>query len=170
MLPEKLPAAPVLEDKSVHGDMTAAVEDMLGSVADCIIPIRTNVGAAAEASIPSGAAAVERHLRQRTFNDNETPVSDIYPMPKLPVNHTSAAFEAVAIKKSMVLSPAEIYAECAHHGKCVWPTERRKEAYSHSLLAPGCVCMCSLLALMLLHHCCLQRYAYRFFWHDPDPF
>lgn len=40
-----------------------------------------------------------------------------YPMPKWPVHHESAAFEAVAIKKALVLSPAEIYAECAHHGE-----------------------------------------------------
>ncbi|GIM03655.1 hypothetical protein Vretimale_8193 [Volvox reticuliferus] len=38
------------------------------------------------------------------------------PMPKWPPGHQSAAFEAVAIKKSLILSPAEIYAECAHHG------------------------------------------------------
>jgi hypothetical protein len=29
----------------------------------------------------------------------------------------SAAFEAVAVKKSYILSPPEIYAECAHHGE-----------------------------------------------------
>ncbi|KAG2490872.1 hypothetical protein HYH03_010790 [Edaphochlamys debaryana] len=39
------------------------------------------------------------------------------PMPKWPAGHHSAAFEAVAIKKSFVLSPAEIFAECAHHGE-----------------------------------------------------
>ncbi|GLC41613.1 hypothetical protein PLESTB_000696500 [Pleodorina starrii] len=39
------------------------------------------------------------------------------PMPKWPPGHQSAAFEAVAVKKSFILSPAEIYAECAHHGE-----------------------------------------------------
>lgn len=38
------------------------------------------------------------------------------PMPKWPANWQSAAFEAVAVKKSYILSPPEIYAECAHHG------------------------------------------------------
>mmetsp|Transcript_8744 Transcript_8744/g.18647 ORF Transcript_8744/g.18647 Transcript_8744/m.18647 type:complete len:452 (+) Transcript_8744:184-1539(+) len=47
-----------------------------------------------------------------------------YPMPKWPQNHTSAAFEAIAVKKSYILSPPEIYAECAHHGeeKSKWPS------------------------------------------------
>ncbi|KAG2491238.1 hypothetical protein HYH03_010446 [Edaphochlamys debaryana] len=39
------------------------------------------------------------------------------PMPKWPAGHHSAAFEAVSVKKSLILSPAEIYAECAHHGE-----------------------------------------------------
>jgi hypothetical protein len=39
------------------------------------------------------------------------------PMPKWPANWQSAAFEAVAVKKSYILSPPEIYAECAHHGE-----------------------------------------------------
>ncbi|KXZ54820.1 hypothetical protein GPECTOR_4g891 [Gonium pectorale] len=38
-------------------------------------------------------------------------------MPKWPAGHQSAAFEAVSVKKSFILSPAEIYAECAHHGE-----------------------------------------------------
>ena len=56
-------------------------------------------------------------MKERSHADNTDPVSDIYPMPKWPVNHVSAAFDAVAVKKSLVLSPAEIYAECAHHGE-----------------------------------------------------
>jgi hypothetical protein len=40
-----------------------------------------------------------------------------YPYPKWPANHKSAAFESVAVKKSFILSPPEIYAECAHHGE-----------------------------------------------------
>lgn len=39
--------------------------------------------------------------------------------PKWPPNHSSAAFEAVAFKKSLILSPPEIYAEMAHHGAWV---------------------------------------------------
>lgn len=39
------------------------------------------------------------------------------PMPKWPAGHQSAAFESVSMKKSFILSPAEIYAECAHHGE-----------------------------------------------------
>lgn len=41
----------------------------------------------------------------------------MYPQPRFPPAHTSATFEAVAVKKSMILTPAEIYAECAHHGE-----------------------------------------------------
>ncbi|GBF89071.1 transporter yrhG [Raphidocelis subcapitata] len=40
-----------------------------------------------------------------------------YPMPRFPPAHTSAAFEAVAVRKSLILTPAEVYAECAHHGE-----------------------------------------------------
>lgn len=38
------------------------------------------------------------------------------PMPKWPADHKSSAFEAVSFKKSLLLSPPEIYAEMAHHG------------------------------------------------------
>jgi formate/nitrite transporter FocA (FNT family) len=38
-------------------------------------------------------------------------------MPRFPPGHTSAAFDAVAVRKSLILSPAETYAECAHHGE-----------------------------------------------------
>jgi hypothetical protein len=40
--------------------------------------------------------------------------------PKWPANWESAAFEAVAKKRSYVLSPPEIYAEIAHAGT-LWP-------------------------------------------------
>lgn len=40
-----------------------------------------------------------------------------YPIPRFPVGHTSAAFEAVAVRKSLILTPPEIYAEIAHHGE-----------------------------------------------------
>jgi len=39
-----------------------------------------------------------------------------YPVPRFPAGHTSAAFEAMAVRKSLILTPPEIYAECAHHG------------------------------------------------------
>lgn len=56
--------------------------------------------------------------RKRTHEDNNTPVAAAgFPQPKWPEGHESAAFEAVAIKKSTNLSPPEIYAEIAHHGK-----------------------------------------------------
>jgi hypothetical protein len=48
----------------------------------------------------------------------------MYPIPRFPAAHTSAAFEAMAVRKSLILTPPEIYAECAHHGAlvldCVW--------------------------------------------------
>jgi hypothetical protein len=54
--------------------------------------------------------------RQRTCDDNDIGVPGAGPQPKWPPNHVSEAFEAVAFKKSLILSPAEIYAEMAHHG------------------------------------------------------
>ena len=37
-------------------------------------------------------------------------------MPRFPASHTSTAIEAMAVRKSLILTPPEIYAECAHHG------------------------------------------------------
>jgi hypothetical protein len=50
---------------------------------------------------------------------------DTHPYPKWPPGHSSGAFDAVSMKKSYILSPPEIYAECAHHGEecvacCLW--------------------------------------------------
>lgn len=56
-------------------------------------------------------------MKLRTHADNDEQPAGSWPMPKWPVHHQSAAFEAVAFKKSLILSPAEIYAECAHHGE-----------------------------------------------------
>jgi hypothetical protein len=80
---------------------------------------KSNTQSDMEAVISPQAVLTRRMTSQkeRSYIDNVDPVSDIYPMPKWPVNHVSAAFDAVAVKKSLVLSPAEIYAECAHHGK-----------------------------------------------------
>lgn len=39
------------------------------------------------------------------------------PMPRWPANWQSATFDAVAVKKSYILSPPEIFAECTHHGE-----------------------------------------------------
>lgn len=55
--------------------------------------------------------------RQRTCEDNDVQAPGAWPQPKWPPNHVSEAFEAVAAKKSLILSPAEIYAEIAHHGE-----------------------------------------------------
>jgi hypothetical protein len=56
--------------------------------------------------------------KRRTWEDNEMlSCSVAYPQPKWPAGHESEAFEAVAIKKSSILSPPEIYAEIAHHGR-----------------------------------------------------
>lgn len=44
------------------------------------------------------------------------PPQNFYPVPRFPIAHTSAAFEAMAVRKSLILTPPEIYAECAHHG------------------------------------------------------
>lgn len=43
-------------------------------------------------------------------------LQNAYPVPRFPPAHTSAAFEAMAARKSLILTPAEIYAEIAHHG------------------------------------------------------
>jgi hypothetical protein len=96
--------------------MTVLVEEItsIGKLPNKAIATQPSLQSA---SLPIGLPPPSRFSRERTHTDNEAPVSDIYPMPKWPVNHTSAAFEAVAIKKSTVLSPAEIYAECVHHGK-----------------------------------------------------
>lgn len=66
-------------------------------------------------------AAVQPHMgcrRKRTCEDNHTPLAGSWPQPQWPPNHESEAFEAVALKKSMILSPPEIYAEIAYHGRC----------------------------------------------------
>jgi hypothetical protein len=57
-------------------------------------------------------------MRKRTCEDNDMPAGPaaVWPQPKWPANHESSAFDAVAIKKALILSPAEIYAEIAHHG------------------------------------------------------
>jgi len=39
-----------------------------------------------------------------------------WPMARWPKGHSSAAFDAVAVKSSQILSAAEVYAEIAHHG------------------------------------------------------
>jgi len=59
------------------------------------------------------------HLRspRPTAHTNLSLMQNFYPVPRFPPAHTSAAFEAVAVRKSLILTPAEIYAECAHHGK-----------------------------------------------------
>jgi hypothetical protein len=68
------------------------------------------------------AAAFQRQIsiprRKRTCEDNDVPAgpATVWPQPQWPPNHESSAFEAVAIKKALILSPAEIYAEIAHHG------------------------------------------------------
>lgn len=68
------------------------------------------------------AAAFQKQMsiprRKRTCEDNDTPAgpATVWPQPKWPANHESSAFDAVAIKKALILSPAEIYAEIAHHG------------------------------------------------------
>jgi hypothetical protein len=58
------------------------------------------------------------NLRMRTHLDNDAVAAPgSWPMPKWPPNHESQAFDSVAFKKSLILSPPEIYAEIAHHGE-----------------------------------------------------
>ncbi|KAI8476113.1 MAG: Formate/nitrite transporter-domain-containing protein, partial [Monoraphidium minutum] len=52
----------------------------------------------------------------RVAGDHDDP-TNAFPVPRFPPAHTSAAFEAMAIRKSLILTPPEIYAECAHHGE-----------------------------------------------------
>lgn len=54
--------------------------------------------------------------RKRTHDDNEGHTGS-FPMPKWPAGHTSETFDSVAVKKALILSPPEIYAEIAHHGE-----------------------------------------------------
>lgn len=70
-----------------------------------------------------------------TNGGTPVPITTGSPMPKWPVGHASAAFEAVVQKKALILSPAEIYAECTHHGKP----------------PAGCMAM-SVLLYMVPHH------------------
>lgn len=69
-------------------------------------------------SIKSQYAAASTPRRARTAGDHDDPEAP-FPLPRFPVAHTSAAFEAVAARKSLILTPPEIYAECAHHGEGV---------------------------------------------------
>lgn len=55
-------------------------------------------------------------MRKRTHEDNDCQTG-VWPMPKWPAGHVSEAFESVAVKKALILSPPEIYAEIAHHGE-----------------------------------------------------
>jgi hypothetical protein len=64
-----------------------------------------------------GAAAQRRGAPKPSRPTPPLPQA-FYPVPRFPPGHTSAAFEAMAVRKSLILSPPEIYAECAHHGVC----------------------------------------------------
>lgn len=73
----------------------------------------------------NGAANGVMHAHTKDFNRAVTGQGHVAPnaitlgtpMPKWPAGHQSAAFESVAVKRSFILSPAEIFAECAHHGE-----------------------------------------------------
>ena len=60
---------------------------------------------------------------------------DTHPYPKWPPGHQSGAFDAVAVKRSYILSPPEIYAECAHHGEASCAYHSRN--HSPSTLSPA---------------------------------
>ncbi|PNW80928.1 hypothetical protein CHLRE_07g335600v5 [Chlamydomonas reinhardtii] len=62
-------------------------------------------------------AALSKNMDSERMTATTKPVQLGAPMPKWPANHQSAAFEAVSIKHSYILSPPEIFAECAHHGE-----------------------------------------------------
>ncbi|KAI8468701.1 MAG: Formate/nitrite transporter-domain-containing protein [Monoraphidium minutum] len=66
--------------------------------------------------------------RARIHGDHDDPMA-FYPVPRFPVGHTSAAFESMAVRKSLILTPPEIYAECAHHGE-----EKAKYGYLKLML------------------------------------
>jgi hypothetical protein len=61
--------------------------------------------------------------RARTHGDHDDPCN-AFPMPRFPPAHESAAFDAMAVRKSLILTPAEIYMECAHHGDQAQPGAR----------------------------------------------
>lgn len=67
-------------------------------------------------AMSAGSGATTRACAPFSRPWNPAPLQNVYPVPRFPPAHTSAAFEAVAIRKSLILTPAEVYAECAHHG------------------------------------------------------
>jgi hypothetical protein len=66
---------------------------------------------------PSATPAPRRWRSSLTDPSRRPPPTPPLPPLQWPVHHSSAAFDAVAVKKSMILSPAENFAEIAHHGE-----------------------------------------------------
>ena len=81
----------------------------LGGPRSAAAPSRPSPGAPESPSFAARRA-------ERVAGDHDDPLA-AYPLPRFPVGHTSAAFDAVAARKSLILTPAEVYAECAHHGE-----------------------------------------------------
>jgi len=103
-----------LQAKLLKAAAASASSDMFGIKAQ--MPQSSSMRGASPAGTMSPCTSFRR---QRTCDDNDVPaIGGAWPQPKWPPNHESAAFEAVAVKKSSILSPPEIYAEMAHHGKC----------------------------------------------------